>query len=513
MKDFSKAYILDNFNQKVYNGVNKEFTIPKNAKGYKDYIDSLYISAKELSPKAFLSAVDTVSDAMVEDVINAPDTIESTGNTYYISNNGDDNLDGLSPETAWATIDKLRAETPNLKEGDAVLFERGGEWRKYNEWPLKKNNATWDQMSMFVAKKGVSYGAYGEGEKPILNGSQQNYATDGMWCETEIPNVYLCKEEFWIVAHIAIDHSRLLGKFEEKMAHKEIYDVNGFSDITDLNRDCSYYLDADTHKLYFYSEKGNPSDRFKSMEIGGRLSIIRNNSAALIENFNFKFSGYGITGGPYMNVKGCIFSYIGGCQCSDRKGDKIPCGNAIEIYGACDGFFVENCWMYEICDTGLTHQLWSAEGECIQRNISFKGNVIDRFHWGIEFNNPPSKDGSERLVENCVHSYNIVKNGGQCWAESNFDRLKGATAYNCFGTAKSVNVLCEKNIFSKSTGPLYRMRLEGDPDIKYVNNINIQYTDCDVASLYEQGYPYDDNAEKIMCEKSDYKNGIFIYLE
>ena len=93
MNDFSKAYILDKENQKIYDVANQEFTIPKNAMGYKDYIDSLYLAANELSPMAFLDAVDTVSEAMVKDVINAPDTVKATGNTYYISNKGDDSRD------------------------------------------------------------------------------------------------------------------------------------------------------------------------------------------------------------------------------------------------------------------------------------------------------------------------------------------------------------------------------------------------------------------------------------
>ncbi len=514
MKNFSDAYRVEN-GEKLFVGEEKDkaFSLSQDARGYKDYIDALYNASKTLSPKAVVEGVDIVANAMISDVINSPDNIRASGNTYYISNNGDDKLDGLSPETAWATISKLRLETPNLKEGDAVLFERGGEWRKVNEWRLKQKDATWEEMSMFTAKKGVSYGAYGVGDKPILNGSQQNYACEEMWRQTEFPNVYICSEEFWIVSLIALDHSDKIGKHGEKMAIKEIYGVNDFFDICDFKTDCSYYLDADTHKLYFYSDKGNPSDRFKTMEIGGRLQVIRNSCAALIENFNFKFSGYGITGGPYMNVKNCIFSYLGGCQCSDRKGDKIPCGNAIEIYGACDGFYVENCWMYEICDTGLTHQLWSAKGDCIQRNISFKGNVIDRFHWGIEFNNPPSDDGSERLVENCEHSYNLVQNGGGCWADNQFDRKNGATNYNCFGTAKSVNVVCEKNIFSKSTGPLYRMRLAGDPDIKYRSNINIQFADGVIGSLYEKEYKYGVDVQSVLSEQADFKDGIYIILD
>lgn len=32
--------------------------------------------------------------------------IESAGTVYYISNSGDNNNDGLSPETAWATLDR-----------------------------------------------------------------------------------------------------------------------------------------------------------------------------------------------------------------------------------------------------------------------------------------------------------------------------------------------------------------------------------------------------------------------
>lgn len=50
-----------------------------------------------------------------------------TGTAYYVSNNGDDGNDGLSPETAWSTLD--RVNNASLKYGDAVFFERGGIWR------------------------------------------------------------------------------------------------------------------------------------------------------------------------------------------------------------------------------------------------------------------------------------------------------------------------------------------------------------------------------------------------
>ena len=48
-----------------------------------------------------------------------------TGTAYYVSENGSDENDGLSPETAWQTVMHLR-ELDRLQPGDAVFFERGG---------------------------------------------------------------------------------------------------------------------------------------------------------------------------------------------------------------------------------------------------------------------------------------------------------------------------------------------------------------------------------------------------
>ena len=45
-----------------------------------------------------------------------------TGTAYYVSNQGDDGNDGLSPETAWSTLD--RVNQASLEYGDAVFLER-----------------------------------------------------------------------------------------------------------------------------------------------------------------------------------------------------------------------------------------------------------------------------------------------------------------------------------------------------------------------------------------------------
>ena len=143
MSNLKKAYTFDQNKQKVYESVtDKAFEIPKEARGYKEYIDALYDAAKTISPIEVAKGAETVADKMISDIINSGSSIRATGKTYYISNNGDDNADGLSPQTAWATTEKLMSEFDNLNGGDAVLFERGGEWRKINEWTLQQKNAT-----------------------------------------------------------------------------------------------------------------------------------------------------------------------------------------------------------------------------------------------------------------------------------------------------------------------------------------------------------------------------------
>ena len=67
--------------------------------------------------------------------------------TYFIDNtNGNNNFDGLSPEKARRDYTDI-----TLSKGDTVLFKRGSIYR--------------DKL---YAKSFVTYGAYGEGEKPTF---------------------------------------------------------------------------------------------------------------------------------------------------------------------------------------------------------------------------------------------------------------------------------------------------------------------------------------------------------
>jgi hypothetical protein len=70
---------------------------------------------------------------------------------------GDDARDGLTPATAWHSLDKVNRAS--LQAGDKVLFCRGGVWRGQLAPQSGNTNGV------------ITYAAYGEGPKPQLLGS------------------------------------------------------------------------------------------------------------------------------------------------------------------------------------------------------------------------------------------------------------------------------------------------------------------------------------------------------
>lgn len=86
----------------------------------------------------------------------------SNAETYYISNYGNDANNGITPSTPWNTISKLNSVLYLLKPGDAVLFERGGYFS--GQINLKSGG---DKNKFFI------FGAYGEGQNPVISGAFQ----------------------------------------------------------------------------------------------------------------------------------------------------------------------------------------------------------------------------------------------------------------------------------------------------------------------------------------------------
>src|SRR5580692_11572072 len=74
--------------------------------------------------------------------------------TYYIAPDGNDSSPGTSIDEPWKSL--IRSSTANLVTGDIVLLRRGGVWHG----------------TFAPATDGLSLGAYGQGNRPIIDGGE-----------------------------------------------------------------------------------------------------------------------------------------------------------------------------------------------------------------------------------------------------------------------------------------------------------------------------------------------------
>ena len=93
-----------------------------------------------------------------------PPEPNDVGINYYVSKAGNDGNDGLSPETAWQTTDKV-ASHGKFNPGDQILFLRGDTFG-----PL-----TLDEAGNGTLENRIVIGAYGDNNlsKPVLVGSSE----------------------------------------------------------------------------------------------------------------------------------------------------------------------------------------------------------------------------------------------------------------------------------------------------------------------------------------------------
>ena len=469
----------------TFSSLGEQYVIPAPGSGAENYVKSLYAQSSYLSGEAIREGVDVISEQMKKDILYTPNTLDIysdriTGTIYYVSEkNGNDANDGKSESRPIKTISKLKTIT--LRSGDAVLFERGGIYR-----------------GQITVSGGVVYGSYGSGDKPLIMQSKKNYGGDpSLWVETEYPNVYKCTEKLQNVGIIGFDHD--LFDYSED-SYYELYgkimnlDTFNFTGPADLNEDLQFYSDITAGlmtvgDLYLYSTEGNPGERFDSIEIGERINIFvaGNPNGCTIDNLAMKFTGAHAVGFGTcedVTVTNCVFSWLGG-SVLQKNGNSaaVNYGNAVEIYGGCNGYHVENNWMYQIYDTGVTHQ-FSDGTACTQEGVRYYGNLIEYCHWGIEFYNAPG-DGStppeDKYTRDVISAYNVLRMGGYGWGSIVRYRQKSARMYCCASLSLNEDEHAFYNIFDRCAG--YLLNLPANSTEEDDSNIYIQTIGCTLGLL------------------------------
>lgn len=436
-----------------------------------------------------IAEIDKKADALLAEILATKSDIKpAEGKTaYYVSNSGNDANDGKSPETAWQTIDKVN--TAMLYSGDVVYFKRGDMWRG----------------KTLTAKSGVSYSAYGEGAKPIINRSPYDGAKTGTWTLVEgYTNVYAYSEKFDLdVGYVSFNN----GTFEEIYSQKVRFALDKQCNLLDINTKAPVekpldYLTGDLYfwhdpegssatekpkptTLYLRSDKGNPAERFTNIEFNPVISAITaNGNNITIDNLAIKHAGvHGISSGGAngLLVQHCTFEWIGGgMRYSASTGEPTRLGNGVEIYGDCDGYTVTHCYFNQIYDAGVTHQHTGEDGERhIMKNVTYSNNLFIKNHYSIEHFNR-AKDGTGSYLANILYKDNISRYVGYGFGSATRPD-KGSAAHIRSGTiTDTVGFVVEGNIFDRSKENMFTLRPGGDEQIEWKNNTYVQY----IGGLY-----------------------------
>ncbi len=407
--------------------------------------------------KEFLEQNEALFENRKKEILNSKDTIKITGTAYYVANDGDDNNDGKSENTPWKTTKKV-SEFEFLA-GDGVFFRRGDLFR-----------------GGFTAKSGVTYAAYGNGDKPKFYSGEKNMADESLWelYDSE-HNIWKYKEKIIDVGTLVFDdgvaHSRKLvpnfkdgGYVLRDDPTKEFVMENDMTNDLDLFFDYRKCEEGETvprirgklGDLYLRCDSGNPGKLYNSIEalICVNLISLGRNPDVTIDNLCIKYVGaHGIGGHVFikgLTVTNCEFGWIGGgIQHYNPNGRVTRYGNAIEIYGACKDYTVSNNYIYEVYDAGVTHQFYS-DNKCMMEDILYSDNVIENCVYAIEYF---LGQGCEDLgkIKNCMIKNNILRFTGYGWGRQRYNPDTPAAIKTWSAQNASENYIIKNNIFDRGT--------------------------------------------------------------
>ena len=433
-----------------------------------------------------ISKLDREAEARKQEILSTPTTFDykTFNNVYYISEEGNDQNDGLSPETAIKSLQHLN--TLDLQPGDGVMFRRGDLWR-----------------GQLKTKQGVTYSAYGKGEKPRIYGSPCNAAEVGKWVETETKNVYMYDGELpndigTLVFNDGQAHAfKVMLIREDDGSTLHIATREPFASYRDLKRDLEFYHDyKDAKRIYLCSTEGNPQERFSSIELLTKGHIVTATSGVTIDNLCLKYGGsHGIGAGTTKNltVTNCELGWIGGSiQSETGFGRKHPTryGNAVEIYGGCENFMVSNCYIYQIYDAAVTHQhQGDVSTPLMMRNVIYSNNLIEDCVYSVEYFLGREDTIQSHHMENILIANNIMRRAGYGWGNQRPDKETPAHIKSwSHHTNNASNFMVANNIFDRSTRDLLNIaaaKRESMPTMQ--NNTYIQHRGAKAGSWGSEG--------------------------
>ena len=438
----------------------------------------------------------TAADSRRDDFYSRTSDIKSTGKVYYISNSGDDDNNGLSPETAWATLDRAFETywplTRNLlKPGDTVLLERGGTWYVS---PDERDGLTSDAYNIV---EGVTLGAYGEGPRPIIRGDIPEANDPAFWTLYHDEN----DVKIWASANKLQDSNVIVFNNEESYAEKimphwntnlnnycnatggsfdiaaELENNLSFCCMLDLDSAESMDLQNSTAKgtLYLRCDQGNPAEVFDEVAVPQAQTGLGLHINATLVDLDIRYftciaaelSGYnGYTGQQVLN---CEVSWCGGLISNYQFSDERPegvlrpycAGGALQVSGG--GNSVRDCYIHHCGPMTLIISIHVDEpGVRTFENMAHSGNLIEYCGAALHVADLSKMDNvdAEGFISNLTFTDNIVMHSGEGWIKNFILQIDNqhsgfySALENNMGASNNDGIYITDNIFYGSAANL-----------------------------------------------------------
>lgn len=400
-----------------------------------------------------------------------------TGTAYYVSNSGNDSNDGKSPDSPWATLDKV--EKANLSSGDAVFFERGGIW--------------YGHLQM---QTGVTYSAYGTGAKPILTGSPTDAAQNSKWSlygsTPDGGQIWKYNDNVPDCGVILLDGDIVARKAYPIWDGKTYLDPDSgeaFTVETGLFADLMYFsaLDLTGHSLptsvwqldltgplYLRCDAGNPGEVFGTIELSllGEAVTTASGGQNAIDNLSFRcYSSSGMDCCSHDNI---IYQNCESSWCGGAVKEYTPNLNGMPIINVSGGgalmfgsnIIYRNNYIHDCENKGIAVVINGSGGDnhgSLERvNILAEGNVVERcgsaiYLWtGLLAPNDVWKYEDVTFRGNYfVNSAYGWRTHSDFWIDSGLGSIgtseEAVSANNLFSTGR---VLIENNLFYRASGCL-----------------------------------------------------------
>lgn len=423
-------------------------------------------------------------------------TVACVGTAYYVSNSGDDNNDGKSPETAWATLDRVNKHIFN--DGDGIYFERNGLWRG----AIKTN------------LDNIVISAYGNGDKPRIYGSPENGADATKWeLYSENGDV-----KIWKYNGINSECAGIVlndGKSVAKRVYawydgQNFYDSSDMTTIFDMNsalcENLYFYCDINFGKeslpfypkhdelskqIYLRCDEGNPGEIYDSIEFISKtvtedVGTIVLGANCVLDNICIMYNaGTAVSMTNYDNctIQNCEFGWCGTklevvFEPEEDEPGIWTDGNVIQLISS--DCTVKNNYLHDIDGGGIVFEL----GGDISDRVPFVGNticgnLIERCGDPIYIRNNDPDEVVEAAFGEMMIDDNYIIDTGYGWYENQPSYINPAfytghsqNALNYYGDiVENEKISVTNNIFCRAYHGL--MYFSPGNDIPVFENSNI----------------------------------------